>query len=100
MDVDVDVTDAPAASRFEARLGKRLAGFLAYKPLSGRIVLLHTEVFPDHQGRGVAGHLAAAAMAHARAGGLRVLVRCPFVESWLRRHPEEADIVDERPVPG
>ena len=30
-------------------------------------------------------------LAEARAAALPVLVICPFLESWLQRHPDQAD---------
>jgi len=51
--------------------------------------LQHTEVPRSGQGRGVGDALVRAALAYARAQGLRVVATCPYVQAWLRRHPEE-----------
>ena len=37
-----------------------------------------------------------AALDDARGRGLTVVPECPFVISYLRRHPDELDVVDER----
>jgi predicted GNAT family acetyltransferase len=29
------------------------------------------------------------ALAYARERGLRVMATCPYVQAWLRRHPNE-----------
>lgn len=31
------------------------------------------------------------ALAEARAQQLHIVVVCPFVESWLRRHPDQTE---------
>jgi predicted GNAT family acetyltransferase len=49
-------------------------------------VLAHTEVPESLRGKGVGGALAKAGLAFARAQGLPVVVRCPFVRAYLQKH--------------
>lgn len=91
------VQDNAAAHRFELRDGDHLA-FLQYrKPASGAIVLVHTEVPPAMEGKGVGGRLVKAALEAARSEGRRVLPRCPFVRSYIERHPEYGALVETAP---
>ena len=53
------------------------------------IDLQHTEVPASGKGQGVGHALVRAALAYARERGLRVMATCPYVQAWLRRHPEE-----------
>lgn len=85
---DVEVVDNAEKHRWEARLGGELAGTLRYGLHRGRVVLVHTEVDPAFEGHGVGSALARAALEAARSRGERVLVSCPFVASYVRRHPE------------
>jgi predicted GNAT family acetyltransferase len=63
---------------------------LIYAPFSDDILdLQHTEVPPSGQGQGVGDALVRAALAYARERNLRVIATCPYVQGWLRRHPEE-----------
>lgn len=90
---DPVVNHHAAASRFEARLGDELAGFAQYQLTDDLYVFTHTEVDPAHEGEGVGGALARAALDHVRAEGTRkVLPICPFIEAWMRRHPDYADL--------
>ncbi|GAA0961269.1 GNAT family N-acetyltransferase [Actinocorallia libanotica] len=89
---DVVVSDAPERKRFEAHIDGALAGFLEYIRNPGFVVYPHTEVDNAFEGRGVGGALARAALDDARARGIRVLATCPFVASWMRRHPEYTDL--------
>jgi predicted GNAT family acetyltransferase len=57
------------------------------------ILLMHTEVRPDLEGRGIGTRTAELVIDHVRRGGLRAIVGCPFLTAWLRRHPEEQDIL-------
>lgn len=87
------IIDAASASRYEARIDGDLVGFLDYVVKRGRIALVHTEVLPDHRGTGIGEHLARFALDDARRRGLRVIVSCPYVRSYVDRHPETHDIV-------
>jgi hypothetical protein len=68
--------------------------FLAYERKGDRIVYLHTEVPPELEGHGVASTLAKAALDEARARHQTVVPLCPFVSSYIKRHPEYQDLVD------
>lgn len=86
-------TDAPERERYEAHVDDELAGVLVYKQRRDRIALIHTEVRPDFEGRGIASAIVRFALADARAHGWKVIPSCPYVQSYLERHPEERDLV-------
>ncbi|TAK00690.1 MAG: N-acetyltransferase [Chloroflexota bacterium] len=88
--------DVPDRGRYEARLAGALAGFLEYRMVGTRRILLHTEVDDAFAGRGVGTALARYSLEAARMTGTRVTVRCPFIRAWLARHPEyEASVTTE-----
>jgi predicted GNAT family acetyltransferase len=91
------VTDNPAASRYELHVGSELAGFVTYQVRShGTVIsLLHTEVEPAFQGEHLATHLARFSLDDARERGLAVLPFCPYINSWIKKHPEYTDLVPE-----
>jgi uncharacterized protein len=94
--VKVVVRDVPERDRYEAWAGERLAGFVEYSRQDGTLTLLHTEVWPDFEGKGVGGDLARAALDEARAAGLQVNPQCPFVARWIARHRDYLDLVPEQ----
>jgi len=81
-----------AAHRFEATLGKKIAK-IDYAQFNGRINLRHTEVPEEYRGQGIATDLAKAALEYARAEKLQVVPTCPFVSTYIKRHPEYLEIV-------
>jgi hypothetical protein len=87
------VTDNPAASRYEMHVDGELAGIIAYRLHDATISLLHTEIEPAFQGAHLGGHLARFALDDARERGLTVLPFCPYVASWIKKHPEYAELV-------
>ncbi|MDQ6680993.1 MAG: N-acetyltransferase [Pseudomonadota bacterium] len=77
----------PEQGVFETRIdGAR--GLIAYR-LEGQVmVLTHTEVAAELEGRGIAGDLVRAALDHARSNGLTVDPQCDYARSYMQRHPE------------
>jgi predicted GNAT family acetyltransferase len=93
VDQAVTVENNEGARRFEARTPEGMAE-LRYLVRGGdTLVLIHTEVPPALQGRGIAGLLARAALEWARARGLKVVPKCPYVRAFIERHPEFQDLV-------
>ena len=92
-DAQIVVTDAPERKRFEVTVGGELAGFLVYRSREGLLALIHTEVEDRFEGHGLGGRLARFALDKARAEDLAVLPFCPFVNAWMKRHPEYVDLV-------
>jgi uncharacterized protein len=91
-DPDVRVEDNPDRTRFEAYLDGELAAFVAYTAGSDPVELTHTETLEAYQGMGVASRLVAGALEQLRAAGRQVQPSCPYVASFLRNHPEYADV--------
>jgi uncharacterized protein len=83
------VTDNQAASRFELGADGSLAELL-YRRVGNRLVLIHTEVPVELEGRGIGGALVAAAVDRAAREGLTLVPLCPFARGWLQRHPDVA----------
>jgi predicted GNAT family acetyltransferase len=93
-DASVDaivVADNPELSRYEARIGDRLLGFVDYllDPSGDPLILDHTEVFPEAEGKGVGSRLAKGTLEDIRARGLKMIVDCEFIAAYLKRHPRE-----------
>ena len=74
----------PETARFEAALDGA-QGRLDYRLGHGVMTILHTEVDAALEGRGVAGALVEAALAHARANGLKVNPLCSYASSYMQR---------------
>ncbi|HXG26934.1 MAG TPA: GNAT family N-acetyltransferase [Candidatus Binatia bacterium] len=89
----VEIVDRAESRRYEALLDGQLAGFVDYGRVGGRIVAVHTEVFPEFGGRGIASALVRRVLADARAEGARVTPRCPFFQAHFERHPEDRDLL-------
>ena len=87
------VRDSIEHSRFEIDLGDGEFAFAAYNLLPGAIRFTHTEVPESHGGQGLGTALINAGLAAARERGLKVIPTCPFFRAYLKKHPEEQDLV-------
>ena len=90
---DVTVRDNPGESRFEITSGGRVAGFAEYH-LHGQVAdFTHTVIDDEFEGQGLGSELVRAALDESRAQGRQVLPHCPFVQAFIAKHPEYADLV-------
>jgi len=88
----ITIEHLPERGRFQSVIdGKRCIA--DYRLAGGVMRMTHTEVHPSLAGRGIAAALVAAALLHARANGLKVDPLCSYVRTYLRRHPEQRDLL-------
>lgn len=60
---------------------------LEYTEDDQSVTVLHTVVPEQLSGRGLAGQLAAAAMAYTQQQGKAIHSECSYMTAWLKRHP-------------
>src|SRR4051812_14467683 len=89
----VDVRQQADEHRFEALVDGEHAGYAVYVDRPGVRVFTHTEVDDAFEGKGVAGRLARFALDETRTEGLAVEPQCPYIRSWIDRHPDYQDLV-------
>jgi predicted GNAT family acetyltransferase len=91
------VVDVPERQRYEILRDDTVLGFAAYQKADQLIVFTHTEVDRSVEGQGVGGQLVRGALDDVRTLGLAVLPICPFVQGWMARHADYADLDYRRP---
>ena len=74
-------------SQFEYHEAGEIAK-LEYRFKNGDLVLMHTEVPKMLEGKGIASRLAKFALEWAQSNDLKLIVYCPFVTTYLKKHPE------------
>lgn len=90
--MSIEVVDAAESQRYEARRDGTTLGFAAYQRTAELTVFTHTEIDSAYEGQGVGGTLVKGALEDVRERNHKVIAVCPFVEGWMRRHPEYADL--------
>ncbi len=90
MEIDpnhLEVIHNPDQNRFEITINGQTA--LAEYNIAGKnMIFTHTEVPPAFEGQGVGSRLAAFALDYAKDNGYKIQPLCPFITSYVRRHPE------------
>lgn len=89
----IEIRDERDRGVLEAVEGGEVVGHIVYFTLDApqaALVPVHTEVGSAHEGKGIAGALAAELYAVAAREGLAVAPLCPYVVAWAGRHPEQA----------
>lgn len=90
---DPHVIDDAGADRYTIEVDGRVVGRAEYTDVDGVRVFTHTEIEDGHEGEGLGGALVAGAMEEVASRGMPIVPLCPFVASWLERHPEHAGVV-------
>ncbi|MCB0987456.1 MAG: N-acetyltransferase [Microthrixaceae bacterium] len=85
--------DNPGESRCEVHADGELAAFVVCRINGGLTELVHTETVAGFEGRGFASRAVAAALDEVRQRGGQVLPTCPFVWSYMTRHPDQLDLL-------
>lgn len=81
------------AHQYEIHFEGQQAGFVTFLERGDVVVLLHTETAPAYGGRGLAAKLVAFALDDIRAQDRKVDSRCSYVDSFIKRNPEYADLI-------
>ena len=69
------------------RLGEK------YIPAGQNIVLSHTEVPMGLEGQGIGGQLIKQVLEIIKNNGQKIIIVCPFVATYIKKHPEYLDLV-------
>jgi uncharacterized protein len=87
-----EVSDNVAHSRYEMSVDGSVA-YVTYALDGDRITLIHTQVPEALGGRGIGSTLARSVLEDIRRRRLHVVPECPFIASYIERHPAFADLV-------
>jgi uncharacterized protein len=80
-------------SRYELMVDDTVAGVVEYRDKDDYVELTHTEVDPSHEGEGLGSQLARAVLDNLRNEDRALIPSCRFINSYLQRHPEYAELV-------
>ncbi|MBD0020688.1 N-acetyltransferase [Gordonia pseudamarae] len=93
----VHIKHLPGQERYEASVtsddGTDLqVGYLDYVSEIEQVVLTHTVIYERFSGHGYAGQLVKAVLDDIRPSGKKVVPVCSYVEAYVGKHPEYADM--------
>ncbi|MCH5643886.1 MULTISPECIES: GNAT family N-acetyltransferase [unclassified Gordonia (in: high G+C Gram-positive bacteria)] len=95
------IVHSPAQERYEAVLtadpsdpmaGDAVVGYVDYVSEPYQVVLTHTVIREQYSGHGYAAELVQTVLEDIRASGKQVVPVCSYVQRFIERHPEYADM--------
>ena len=89
------VHNNPDKNRFELEVDGETA-FTVYQKQGDTLIFVHTEVPTDERGQGVGDALIEGTLQQVREAGQKVIPLCPFVDAYIRRHPEAQDLLTDQ----
>ncbi|HMJ78731.1 MAG TPA: GNAT family N-acetyltransferase [Iamia sp.] len=84
-----------ADGRYEIVVDGVVAGFTEVREDDGVLAMPHTVVEDEYEGRGLASQLVRGALDDIRSQGRLIHPFCPYVKSWLQKHDDYQDLVDD-----
>jgi predicted GNAT family acetyltransferase len=81
--------------RFETEIDGELA-YIEYRFYKGAIALMHTFAPEFVRGKGVSSMLAKFALEYIKEQNLSLMVYCPFVAKYIKRHPQYGSLIDKQ----
>jgi len=87
------VRDDPELRRYQALVDGHPAGYADYHAQPGLITVMHTEIDPAFEGRGIGSAFVAHILDDIQRQEAKVLPVCPFVRAYLQRHTEYQELV-------
>lgn len=86
-----EVVHNPGRERFELWVAGDLVGVLGYRiedtPEGSVATILHTVMYDEFSGHGLATRLTGSAMSYMRDNGLKVRPVCTFTRKFIDEHP-------------
>jgi uncharacterized protein len=98
MSVDLEkleVSHNEAEHRFETWIDGYLSK-LDYIRDGKNFVITHVGVYPELRGQGIAGKIVEVGLEYAKLNSLRVVPMCSYAASYIRRHPEYAELTKQK----
>lgn len=78
-------------NRFELESEGSIA-FIDYTIRHGLLFLIHTEVPAALRGKGIGNIIVEKVLEYAKQNNYKIVPICPFIQTYLKRHPEWKDI--------
>jgi hypothetical protein len=91
---ELQLVNDTGTHRYRLLLDGQEVGFVEYDPIGELAVLIkHTEVLPDFEGKGFGSELVRRMLEDVRLQGKTVIPICPYAMNFIRRHREYLEVV-------
>ena len=90
--MEVKIKENTEKKRFEVEVENKIA-LIEYIRAEDKMYLTHTEVPTELEGKGIASSMAKQVLQHIKDENLKLVPLCPFIASYIKRHPEWKEIL-------
>ncbi|GAB3750687.1 GNAT family N-acetyltransferase [Spirosoma pomorum] len=90
------VRNNEAKNRFELEIDGKLSISEYQRVDDQTLALVHTEVDPELEGKGIGSQLTKGVFEYVEQHNMKIVSLCPFVSTYLKRHPEWNRIVADK----
>jgi len=94
MSEKINFTNNTKRSRYELVTDGHIS-YVEYMLPGKKLILTHTEVPKALEGKGIGSKLIDHVLDDAKNLGLKVIPLCPFIASYIKRHPEWNSVLDD-----
>lgn len=94
MSEKINFTNNTERSRYELVTDGHIS-YVEYMLPGKKLILTHTEVPKALEGKGIGSKLIDHVLEDAKKLGLKVIPLCPFIASYIKRHPEWNSVLDD-----
>ncbi|MDB5276199.1 MAG: N-acetyltransferase [Ferruginibacter sp.] len=98
MSNEIKIINNEKRLHFETLLSNGEFAFIEYRWHNGNLVLMHTLVPEGFEGKGIAAALARFALEYAKEKQFKIVVYCPYVNAYLKKHAEYQFLVTKNEV--
>mgnify|MGYP001811405959 CR=1 FL=1 len=91
--MEIKHISAEGRGHFAAIEDNAEAGSIHYTTAGTNMIISHTEVAEEWEGKGVGKQLVEATVLHARSAGWQIIPLCTFALAVLKRNPQWQDVV-------
>lgn len=91
--MDIDHNKSESRGTFTASEDGKNAGKMNYSRKGENIVIEHTEVNPEFQGKGVGKKLVQGAVDYARESKIKIVPQCSYAKKVMERSSEFKDVI-------
>lgn len=80
-------------NRFELEVEGKIA-IIEFQKIEPNVLdLIHTEVPDELAGKGIGSKLVSGALEHCKDNNLQIIPSCPFIKSYIDKHPEWKELL-------
>lgn len=93
MEDKIEIIDNKENNRFELFVNDKVGGEIDYEIEDSKLIINHTGVRKEHEGKGLARKLVDFSVNYARENNFKIVPVCPYVKLVIGRNKDYQDLL-------